>query len=104
MVLFQPWHSPACTIKQGLKMGYAPSIRMLDLGTCLWKHFNKNGIKTVRDLALLGVDDVRGMLSGRKYVDKDVARIKTALKNVDLELGMTEESFEAYYKKNRANS
>lgn len=96
--LLQKKHTPACTIRQGLNDGYEPSIRILDLGTGLCGYFNKKDVKTIHSLALLSINDTRAVLSGRKYPEKDIARIQTALAKVGLKLGMTRNEFKNYKK------
>lgn len=99
MALFQKPHTPACTIKKVMGAGFPPTLRLLDLGTDLWKHLSKEGIKSVEDLALRTVDNIRAILAPREDPNEDLVHIQTALKNVGLKLGMTPEELTNYKNK-----
>ena len=99
MALFQKPHDPADLIKQGLKDGYQPSTRtMLNLGPNLCTHMRDNGIKTVRDLAMLRKETLYEILSKRENPPEDLATIENALAEVGLKLGMTRDEFKRYKK------
>jgi len=86
-------------IRQGLNDGYDPSTRtMLNLGPNLCAHLRENGIKTVRDLALLRKERLYEILSKRDNPPEDLATIEKALTDVGLKLGMTREEFKHYKK------
>ncbi len=86
-------------IRQGLNDGYDPSTRtMLNIGPNLCAHMRENGIKTVRDLALLRKERVYEILSKRDNPPEDLAAIEKALAEVGLKLGMTRDEFKRYEK------